>query len=179
MTGGLPMIRFSIFILTLAVLTACSYMSPKIQPPAEGDLSLKQVADNINLYQGKTVRWGGKIIAVENSEQQSEILVVQFPLNRVGRPDESSDSEGRFFIRSADFLDPEVYKPDSFITVLGQVVAQKNITVDQKQLTLPVIQQSKEQRWPANNPVSGLPYNPKHDWPFVGYGYYGTGSYSP
>lgn len=172
------MVRFIILILALSALTACSYMSPTIKPPTE-DLSLKQVAENIELFKGKTVRWGGKIIAVENNEQQSEILVVQFPLNRVGRPDESNDSDGRFFIRSADFLDPEVYKKDSFVTVLGEVVDHKSITVDQKQLTLPVIQLIKDQRWPANNPVSGLPYNPKHDWPFVGYGYYGTGSYSP
>ncbi len=173
------MLRFIIFTLVLSALTACSYMSPTIKPPAEGDLSLKQVTANIDLYQGKPVRWGGKIIAVENTEQQSELMVVQFPLNRVARPVESDNSAGRFIIRSPNFLDPEVYKQDSFITALGQVVDQKKITVDQKQLILPVIQLIKEQRWPANNPVSGLPYNPKHDWPFVGYGYYGTGSYSP
>ncbi|BDZ74297.1 hypothetical protein GCM10025856_20160 [Methylophaga marina] len=173
------MMRLLTSILSLSLLVACSYMSPSIKPPAEGDLSLQQVAMDIQANSGKRVRWGGKIIAVENTDQQSEILVVQFPLNRAGRPDDSLNSDGRFYVRSANFLDPEVYKPDSFITVLGQVVDEKKMTVDQKQLTLPVIQLLKDQRWPANNSVSGLPYNPKHDWPFVGYGYYGTGSYSP
>lgn len=179
MKGGRPVIRLIMSLLSLSLLVACSYMAPSIKPPPEGDLSLQQVMTDIHSHTGKRVRWGGKIIAVENSEQQSEIQVVQFPLNRTGRPDDSSNSEGRFIVRSSSFLDPEVYKSDSFITVLGEIVDQKTITVDKKQLVLPVITMSKEQRWPANNAVSGLPYNPKHDWPFVGYGYYGTGSYSP
>ncbi|KKN47463.1 hypothetical protein LCGC14_0662640 [marine sediment metagenome] len=169
----------NLFMLSFLVLTACSSVSPQIQFAAADALQLKQAAADIDASIGKTVRWGGKIISVSNEQDQSSLQIVQFPLSYIGRPVESKASQGRFIVQTTKFLDPEVYKKDELVTVVGTLTSSQVIQVDQKKLTLPVLEMTETHRWSRLNPSSGLPYNPKHDQPFVGYGYYGTGSYSP
>lgn len=164
--------------LTIALLTACSSTSQTMQSNRYDDLQLKQVTPSVASYKGETVRWGGKIIKVHNFDTHSQLQLVQFPLNRYGRPIQANNSQGRFFTRSNDFLDPEIFKEGMMLTVVGQISDQASITVDKKNLVVPVVEIQESQRWPANS-ASGREYNPKHDWPFIGYGYYGTGSYSP
>lgn len=171
--------KIFLMIMVTIWLTACSSVSPRIQSAPAGDLQLKQAATNVGEFKGQTVRWGGKVIEVKNFETYSVIQLVQFPLNRYGRPVEDGASQGRFFSRSADFLDPEIYQLGAMVTVVGQITEDETIKVDQKTLVLPVVGIEETKVWPAFNAASGRPYNPKHDWPFVGFGYYGTGSYSP
>ncbi len=169
----------ALIIVSLAVLiTACSSAPATIQHAPGADLQLKQVSPDIEAHIGEAVRWGGKIIEVKNEQNYSRIQLVQFPLNRYGRPVESSESQGRFVVKSSEFLDPAIFTIGSMLTVYGNISDKTPLQVDQKTLTLPVIDIIDSQRWPVNS-ASGRPYNPKHDWPFVGFGYYATGSYSP
>jgi outer membrane lipoprotein len=166
-------------IASLAIfITACSSAPATIQHAPRSDIQLKSVSANVEAHIGEAVRWGGKIIEVKNEQNFSQIQLVQFPLNRYGRPVESNESQGRFLVRSKDFLDPEIFTTGSMLTVYGKISEKTTLKVDQKTLTLPVIDIIDSQRWPVNS-ASGRPYNPKHDWPFVGFGYYATGSYSP
>lgn len=165
-------------IATLAILlSACSSGGGSYHQGPYGSAQQQSVSA-ANVEQGQTVNWGGKIIQVNNYQTHSLLQLVQLPLDRYSRPIESADSLGRFYVRSDDFLDPEIFKVDSYLTVSGQVAESTMLMVDEKQLELPVIHLKESQRWPQNH-ASGRPYNPKHNWPFVGYGYYGTGSYSP
>lgn len=168
---------FTIMILALTV-AACGTTSTTGERGPYGAVQLEQVTASVDSHVGQTVRWGGKIIEVKNFQNYSQIQLVQFPLNRRGRPIETDDSAGRFYVRSDAFLDPEIYTVGSMLTVNGEVVEKATLKVDQKDLVLPVVTLAESQRWPSHT-ASGRPYNPKHDWPFVGYGYYATGSYSP
>ncbi|MCX4193639.1 Slp family lipoprotein [Methylophaga sp. OBS1] len=167
------------FMASLALLlTACSTAPTTIQHAPKTDLQLKQVSVDVASHIDEAVRWGGKIIEVNNEQNYTQIQLIQFPLNRYGRPVESDDSQGRFLVKSDAFLDPAIFTTGSMLTVYGRIIDKKLIKVDQRTLTLPVVTIIDSQRWPANS-ASGRPYNPKHDWPFVGFGYYATGSYSP
>lgn len=168
---------FVVAFMTL-LISACSSAPANIQHSPYGDLQLAQVTPSVDSHIGDTVRWGGKIIEVKNYQDFSQIQLVQFPLNRLGRPIESDDSQGRFYVRSDTFLDPEIYKVGTMLTVYGKVTDKDTLMVDQKDLLLPIVTIAESHRWPSTS-ASGRPYNPKHDWPFVGYGYYATGSYSP
>jgi len=169
----------AIIIASLAIfITACSSAPATIQHAPRGDIQLKQVIPDADAHVGEAVRWGGKIIEVKNQQDFSRLQLVQFPLNRYGRPVESRESQGRFLVRSHAFLDPEIFTIGSMLTVYGKIAETSTLKVDQKTLTLPVLDIIDSQRWPLNS-ASGRPYNPKHDWPFVGFGYYATGSYSP
>lgn len=166
----------TIFALTLSACGTAPSNTDQRGP--YGAVQLEQVTPAVDSHTGQSVQWGGKIIEVNNFQNYSQLQLVQFPLNRYGRPIETGKSQGRFFVRSNDFLDPEIFTVGSFLTVNGEVVDKATVKVDQKDLILPVVKLADSQRWPVNK-ESGRPYNPKHDWPFIGYGYYGTGSYSP
>lgn len=170
--------RFLIVLLMLT-LTACAATKPSIHAKSNQELSYEQVIGNIESYQRQTVRWGGIIAEVANYENFSELTIVQFPLTRYGVPITSEKSAGRFIVRSDDFLDPIIYSPEKRVTFLGTVQSLQLQKVDQKMLSLPLITLNESHVWPQNDPESSRPYNPKHDAPFLGYGYYGTGSYSP
>ncbi|MCX4187418.1 Slp family lipoprotein [Methylophaga sp. OBS4] len=163
----------------IALLTACSGVSSNIQSAPAGDIQLKQVVTGVETYMGTTVRWGGKIISISNYETYSSLQIVQFPLNRYGRPIADRHSQGRFISQSKNFLDPEIYQEGTMVTFVGTVSAEETIKVDQKTLTLPVIDIIDSHLWIDKYSGTNREYNPKHDAPFVGYGYYGTGYYSP
>ncbi len=169
-----------IFTVIVAVLlSGCAATQSSIQYPPAGDPQFSQVMTNLSQYQGKAVRWGGVVAEVKNDENQAEMTVVQFPLTRYGIPITTGNSAGRFIVQTSGFLDPLIYEKGAVVTVLGQVNGEQTRKVDQKSLRMPVITLSNSQVWPQEYSDRERPYNPKHDWPFRGYGYYGTGSYSP
>jgi outer membrane lipoprotein len=73
-------------------------------------------------YIGQTAHLGGKIIETMSDGRMSEVSVLQLPLDWQGRPVDDNRSDGRFIIRSRDFLDPEVFRPGSLLSVVGQVM---------------------------------------------------------
>lgn len=166
-------------LLLMMVLTACAATKPVIHAKSHHDIAYEQVLHDIEAYQDQTVRWGGMIAQVANYENFSELTIVQFPLTRYGVPISTGKSAGRFIVRSEYFLDPMIYSPEKLVTFIGKIKTLQLQKVDQKMLALPLITIDDSHVWPQKDPESSRPYNPKHDAPFLGYGYYGTGSYSP
>lgn len=166
-------------LLFVTLLTACSAAKPSLFATSANDISYQQLIQRVDQYQHETVRWGGVIVEVENTEDRARLTVVHFPLTRYGKPITSKDSDGRFVVLSERFLDPIIYKKGKLITVIGQVDGFETQQVDRRTLTLPIILLQENYLWPENCAEGSRSYNPKHDAPFLGYGYYGTGSYSP
>lgn len=168
-----------IFALLPFVLIACSHQAPNMHAFNPNTPQFEQVLGNFNAYEGQAVRWGGLVAEVRNYEHFSEVTMVQFPLTRFGKPISSQPSSGRFIVRSAAFLDPLIFEKGALVTYIGTIDSSIITTVDQKTITVPVIELTESHTWPENYGERGRPYNPKHDARFIGYGYYGTGSYSP
>ena len=137
--------KLNVMMALLMVLTACSTLPPSINDAPQPDIQLQQhlITDAI----GKQVRWGGRIIEVDNDEEDTRIQVLAFPLNSFGRPDSNQDSLGRFMIYSKGFLDPEVYKVDRYITVFGTILQQHTIQVGKKNLALPMVEMNEHHIW--------------------------------
>lgn len=166
-------------VLFVVTLTACAASKPSIHAKSHNEIAYEEVLQNIEAYQEQTVRWGGMIAQVANYENFSELTIVQFPLTRYGVPISTANSGGRFVVRSERFLDPLIYTPEKLATFIGTVKTLQLQKIDQKMLSLPLIHLEQDHVWPKQNPEASRAYNPKHDAPFLGYGYYGTGSYSP
>lgn len=166
-------------VILLALLSGCAAMNPSIENPPANDLQYAQVLPNISQYQDQVVRWGGVVADVSNQQNQAELTLVQFPLTRYGKPITTANSAGRFIVQSNGFLDPLIYEKGAVVTVVGSLSGEQTHKVDQKSLRMPVVIMTDSQVWPEQYADRERPYNPKHDWPFRGYGYYGTGSYSP
>ena len=168
------------------LLSACSNLPPAIEDAPLFDISYSQAIHSIDSFKNAQVRWGGVIIDVENEQSYSLVQVLYYPLNYYGRPQLNNANQGRFVIKSPEFLDPAVYTKDTEITVAGTLVGDIERTVGKKKLRLPQIAASVIHLWPdydRNNyygygGYGGFGYG--YGYPYYGYGYpYWGGFYGP
>ena len=162
---------FSLYLL----LAACSNLPPAIENPPLYDISYSEATRNIANYKDAPVRWGGAVIDVENEQNFSLVQVLYYPLNSYGRPQLDRPNEGRFLIKSHEFLDPAVYTKNTEITVAGTLKGDIERTVGNKSLRLPMISAKVIHLWPAY--VQGNYYG--YGGFGYGYPYYGYYGYYP
>ena len=117
-------------------------------------------------FQGQVVIWGGHVIKTENDTNGTSIYVLQSPLNTWERPRSSVYSRGRFIARSSGFLDPEVHKPGTLVTIAGELTGTETHSVDNRPYAYPVVSIKELSMWkPA----------PEVYWVAPPYYYYGPG----
>lgn len=129
------------------LISACSFLPPAIEDAPKFDLSYASALQNIAQYKDVPIRWGGIIIDVENEQNFSLLQVLFYPLGSYGRPRLDLANQGRFFIKSPDFLDPLVYKKDTEITVAGTLNSTIERTIGNKVLQLPLIASTVIHLW--------------------------------
>lgn len=167
------MIIFKHFVLLLASLlaAACAGLPPAVEHAPAIQIGYEQANRDITQYQDTPVRWGGVIIDVENEENSSLIQVVFYPLDFTGRPQLHKTGEGRFVIKSAEFLDPAVYAKDKEITVAGVISGKIERTVGKRTIHVPLISATAIHLWPTQS------YDPRYYGPYPYY--YGYPGYAP
>ncbi|MGY6554508.1 MAG: Slp family lipoprotein [Wenzhouxiangella sp.] len=99
---------------------------------------------------GDRVIWGGRIAAVRNLAEFTELTVVSYPLDRADRPRVQSDPGVRFLLRQPGFLEPVQYTPGRFLSVLGTVAGVEQTPVGEYWLELPVLEAEQLHLWPAD-----------------------------
>jgi len=107
--------------------------------------TLQQAPQN---FMGEIVILGGKIIEIEPMGDYTDLQVVQLALNTSDRPEENDRSEGRFLIRSEQFLDPALYPAGTLITVVGQLQGSEERPIGQMSYRYPVITPQEIKKWP-------------------------------
>jgi len=156
--------------LSFLLLLACTGLPPAVEHAPAVQLDYDQVTRDISQYQGTPVRWGGVIIDVENDEDSSLIQVVFHPLDFSGRPQLRKTGQGRFVIKSAEFLDPAVYAKDKEITVAGVLSEKIERTVGKRLIHVPLVMANALYLWPTDY-YDSRQYGP--------YPYYGYPGYAP
>lgn len=175
--------KWSVYLLPL-LLMACSNLPPAIEDAPLVDISYPQAVQAVGSYQAAAVRWGGVVIDVENDQTSSLVQVLSYPLNNYGRPRLDKPFQGRFIIKSPEFLDPAVYVKNTEITVAGKLSGDEVRLIGKKELRLPVVSAGVIHLWP-NEPRNecygvggygaGFGYSP-----YFGYNpYYWGGYYRP
>ena len=146
-----PKLYTSITLLVLTMLlTACSSHIPaEIKQPVKDAPDIQKTQLNSNLYIGRKVRWGGKIIQIENKQGSSWLSIVGFPLNSDGRPLKSAESTGRFIAIVNDFLEPQVYATDRQITFSGTFLKTEPRKIGEFTYNYPVIEVKDYYLWPV------------------------------
>lgn len=158
-----------LLIVAMVLVSACSNLPPLIQDPPLYDLPYQQAVQHIGQFKEAPVRWGGVIIDVQNEQSYSLVQVLAYPLNNYGRPQLNQPNEGRFLVKSQDFLDPAIYKKDAEITVAGVLKGDVERSVGNKTLRLPLLAATVLHLWPAYQP---------NNYYYGGYGgYYGGFGY--
>ena len=173
-------------------LTACAGLPSAVKDVPVTKLSYTQASSDPNSYKNTSVRWGGSIIDVDNEQNYTLIQVMSYPLDFTGRPQFSKPSQGRFVIKSSEFLEPAVYAKDREITVAGVLEGDIERTVGKKTVRLPLLSSIAIYLWPiymadpygygyyGYRGYGGWGYSPYYGYGFYGGGpYYGAGYYRP
>ena len=160
-----------VFMSLVVFLIGCSNVPKTIRQAPLQDIQIQDTAKDFSKHQFKTVRWGGTLIDVKNTENETTFQVLAFPLYYTGRPNLNEPALGRFIVKSNVFLDPAIYINRSELTVSGRLTDEKNIKVDQKGLKLPVIELHQIYLWPKyrSSDCGNSPYF--SGYKYVGYGY--------
>lgn len=98
-------------------------------------------------YRGQTVMWGGKIIDTLPGEKTTELVVLQLGLGSQNRPEDNDQSQGRFIVRSDQFLDPAVYPQGTLVTVVGPVKGSETRSIGQMAYRYPVMDVIEIKKW--------------------------------
>lgn len=136
-------------LLLCLLLSACAGLPQAVREAPVMDVSYYQVSHDINTYKDAPVRWGGVIIDVENQEHFSLMQVLYHPLDYSGRPQLHKTGEGRFVVKSVEFLDPAVYAKDKEITVAGVIQGDIERTVGKRIIQVPLLSATAIHLWPV------------------------------
>jgi outer membrane lipoprotein len=108
-------------------LTGCAHVISKdLRVKADSSLTFKEVFENPNTYQGKTVIWGGEIIKTTNQKDGTTLMeIFQLPLSRRGEPNALYPSGGRFLVLTEKYLDSYLFERGRKITVGGEILGEE------------------------------------------------------
>jgi outer membrane lipoprotein len=160
------------------LLGGCMNLPPAIKDAPVGGISYSQASQSINSHKDAPVRWGGTVIDVENEQSYSLVQVMYYPLNYYGRPQLSEANEGRFAIKSPEFLDPAIYTKNKEITIAGTLKGEIEQTIGKKTIRMPLVSASAIHLWPEAEKNNFYNYgNFGYCYPYYGYPYYWGGGY--
>jgi len=132
---------------TCILLGACAATPVLDTKAVNSAVTPEAVVLNAEPYQGKTVQWGGQIIAVQNLPQVTEVQVLAYPLNDRGIPRSRAKPIGRFLLRHPGLLDPLDYSAGRWLSSVGTITDLVTITIGQATSKLPVIQDQQIKLW--------------------------------
>jgi len=160
-----------VMYLVILVLSGCASQVPiLIKLPPHPDPEFHQVKNNIDTFRNQYVRWGGRIISVENKEDLTWIEILASPLNRYGRPGSYTDYEGRFIARVDGFLDPEHYSKDRKLTIFGTIESEFVKRIDDHPYSYPLVSAKEHYLWPEYRTVRyHYPYYHGYYYPYYRY----------
>ncbi|OUR64867.1 hypothetical protein A9Q79_06130 [Methylophaga sp. 42_25_T18] len=174
------MIAIRLAFLFPLLLTACSNNLPaNIKTAPSSDLKYRHVlAEEVDTFMGKQVRWGGKIIKVMKHGNDSLIEIQNYPVNRYGLPLLNLPTRGKFIAKSAHVFEPDIYLEGLLVTFSGTLAPETTRVEKRKIRFLPVVNVIDFHLWPHKklNAKEGYTYTGMESR-FRGYGKYGSGYY--
>ena len=144
--------------LALAVtLAACS--PPPIYKP---DASLNgaapaQVAAAPERYRDVEVIWGGRIVAVRNFPDHSEVEMLDYPLDSSQRPRVNQAEGGRFIALMPGYVEGMDYPAGTLMTLRGRVDGTRAGKVGQADYMFPLVRVEQSHRWTPEEMRRGHP----------------------
>ncbi|SNB47446.1 Slp family lipoprotein [Geobacter sp. DSM 9736] len=151
----------SFAVLCIALSGCANVMSKQSMQLVDKSVSFEMVRTDPEAYKGKYILTGGTIAGIRNRTGESQLEVVQLPLDSSGRPEESYETRGRFIAVMDKFLDPLIFKQGRQVTIVGEVRGQQVRRLDQVDYAYPVLGVRELHLWQPE-PERYAPY---------GYGY--------
>jgi len=153
----IPRIAFLGFFLLFLVTGCASVISKQVLDSVDRSVTFQDLKANPDRFIGKIVLTGGQIVATTVKKDETWIEVVQKPLDRNNRPENTDLSYGRFLVLFPGFMDPAIYAAGREITVAGEVKGKRTLPLDTIEYTYPVLTPKEHYVWKPEELSRGLP----------------------
>jgi outer membrane lipoprotein len=159
-----------VLILFLFVaFTGCTHpISKNLRASLDPTVSIPVLFASPDSYIGKKVMMGGNIVETRNSPENTEIEVVQKPVDSFGNLDEGDMTTGRFIFRRPGYLEPEIYKNGRDVIGAGVIVGVLTGKIGERDYLFPIIEPEELSLLPEYPDPPRYPYY--YD-PFYPYSY--------
>ena len=109
-------------VMPLLLFGGCAHvLSREARLEVDPTVDFAQVKANPEAQVGKTLLLGGMIVDNRLSRQGTTLELLLYSVDRWGEPRRADGEGGRFLARAGRFLDPEIFKPGTFVTLTGTV----------------------------------------------------------
>lgn len=157
----------SLIILSIFALSSCTTIPEQLK----GDYT-SLTADSTSESNLQTqVRWGGIILETRPEDNFTCFEILSRQLEKSMRPENADQSLGRFIACKPGFYDPEVFKKEREVTVVGKVIHMDVRKVGDFDYNFPVVDIEFMSLWPKRRMRihSYGPYYPYY-WHYPHYG---------
>jgi outer membrane lipoprotein len=137
-------------MIALLVLAGCATPVFKDAPPIAP--SANEIATAPERYHDTAVVWGGKIIAIENLADTTQVQVIAYPLDRAQRPDTRATSLGRFVVVLPGYAEAMDYPPGRWLSVRGRIAGSEVHRIDEHDVVHPLLRSEEVHLWPREFP---------------------------
>ncbi|PWG60970.1 Slp family lipoprotein [Sediminicurvatus halobius] len=144
--------RVFVALITTLLLAGCANMPEALQGVPESAPMPAAVRADPDAFAGERVRWGGRIVEVENTSGETRIAVLARALQGGGRPGDTT-AGGRFLARFEGFVDPAEYAAGREITVVGEVVGAETRRIGDYPYRYPVVAVERHVLWAEPAPA--------------------------
>lgn len=132
--------RKLLVVMGLLFLVSCApVLSDRSISEADRSITFQELQKNPDIYKGKVVILGGKIISTTVKEKETWLEILQEPLDRQFKPEMKDISSGRFLAVFQGFLDPAIYAPGRRVTVAGEVRGKQVLPIREVNYVYPVL----------------------------------------
>ena len=147
--------RTAMFLALAFIISGCAAgISQQAREQVTYSGPFADVQQDPTHYQGQTMLLGGKVIETSTSVGITEMVVLQLEIGSGDRPKDNDISQGRFLVRSAQFVDPAIFPQGTLITVVGRVQGSESRLIGEMPYTYPVIDLIEIKKWLPNSEPS-------------------------
>jgi outer membrane lipoprotein len=144
---------FFLSVLLSLFLTGCGskVIPEEFEKKIDKKVTFEEVKRDPEAFKGKRILVGGEIIETRSLQGKTEIEILQKPLGRDRGPLPVDESEGRFVLVHASFLDPSVFRSGRRVTAVGVVEGSRSQKIGETEMIYPILENEHIHLWPVGS----------------------------
>jgi outer membrane lipoprotein len=161
-------LRGVVLLLSLPSCANSDLVPTHLQSQVSRDISFGDIKANPERFKGRIVVIGGHVLSATQRKDQTEIEVLQLPLNRSDQPaSHLMNSKGRFLAFSKTASAPAAVPPGSYVSMVAEVLGSQTALLDDVTYTYPTFAIKTFKVWPKSQQYARpFPFWDRWNYPF-------------
>jgi outer membrane lipoprotein len=161
-------LRGVVLLLSLPGCVSSDLVPTQVESQISRDISFGDIKADPERFKGRIVVIGGHVLSASRLKDQTEIEVLQLPLNRSDQPaSHLMTSKGRFLALSKNVLDPAAVPAGSSVSMVAEVLGSQTAMLDGHLYSYPVFTVKMFKVWPKSQQYARpFPFWDRWNYPF-------------